>query len=241
MIQAYRHIALRIAGILLLGGMLGGMFTACDDSPGTVDAGMKMPGVGSVFSTRVVQGRQGETTAEGSFDVTVRATDMIVDGRERVTQFASDTVNSLVCYEPNGDISFYMKKGTIAGCEVDNTWLRFPLGGNGEVSETLPVMRRDAAGTAIQCLASWQATPAGEEDVKVGSEVIRARKAIAEFQFGSDSPDDTLTRTRRYAIWYAPELGYVVREEILSLEGAHEPFDTVGFSRRELTRYTLNR
>ena len=125
------------------------------------EAGMKVRGVGSTFNTHVVQGRTGETPMEGSFEVTVRATDMIVDGRERVAQFASDTITSLVCYEPNGDISFYMKKGAIAGCEVDNVWLRFPLGGGGEISETLPVMRRDASGAATQCLASWQASPAG--------------------------------------------------------------------------------
>lgn len=236
-----RHLQLRIAGILFLAGVAGFLLSACDESPGTVDAGMKVPGVGSTFSTHVVQGRNGETPVEGNFEVTVRATDMIVDGRERVAQFASDTATSLVCYEPNGDISFYMKKGTIAGCEVDNTWLRFPLGGSGGISEALPVMRRDATGAATQCLASWQASPAGEEEITVGTETVRAQKSIAQFQFGSDSPDDTITRSRRYTVWYAPELGYVVREEILSLQGVREPFDTIGFSRRELTRYSLSR
>ena len=117
---------LPVAGLLLLI-----LFGGCSDATEAQDPGSsKIPGVGSSFSTHIFF-QNDSITLEDDVDVVVGAADMIVEGKERVVQYVADTLSTLLCYELNGDISVYMKRATIAGCEVENTWLRFPFGEQG--------------------------------------------------------------------------------------------------------------
>lgn len=197
-----------------------------------------MPGVGSRFTTHIFF-EDDSTSLEDEIDVVVGATDMIVEGKERVVQYVADTLSTLLCYELNGDISVYMKKGVIAGCQVENTWLRFPFGPEEPVEETLSVTRIDLLDGPKECLAVWRAESKGEEEVEVDGRRYRARRAIAEFVVGgaTGEENDSTARSRRYEVWYAPEIGYVVREEITSLLGPAALPDTIGFTRRELRKF----
>ena len=46
-------------------------------------------------------------------------------------------------------------------------------------------------------------------------------------------------RVKGYKLWYAPELGYVVREHITSLQRVGDQVDTIGILERELMEYSL--
>ncbi len=223
---------------LLLSGILIPLLGGCgeDATESAATDGRKMPGVGSTFSTHVLFSED-STSGEADFEVLVTASDMIVEGKERVVQYVADTLSTLICYELNGDISLYMKKGVIAGCEVEKTWLRFPFGSSQKVEETLVVTRTDLDGGPKECQALWSAEPAGEEMMTIDGQEYRAERSIAQFIVGEDQ--DATRRARRYEILYAPQIGYVVQEEILSLRGPLDAPDTIGTSRRELREYRL--
>jgi hypothetical protein len=228
---------LTVPAFLLL-FLLGG----CSDATEVQDSGSsKIPGVGSTFSTHIFF-QNDSLTLENDVDVVVGAANMIVEGKERVVQYVADTLSALLCYELNGDISFYMKRGTIAGCEVENTWLRFPFGEQGLVEEKLRVTRIDLPGEPKECLATWRAEPNGEEVIAVNGHQYRTRRAVAEFIVGGESGDDitdTAARIRRYEVWFSPQIGYVVREQITSTIGPIGAVDTIGVSRRNLQSFSL--
>lgn len=227
-----------ISYALLLSGLLMPLLGGCGEETtdtGAID-GRSMPGVGSTFTTHALF-REDTTSGEADFDVVVTASDMIVEGKERVVQYVADTLSTLICYEINGDISLYMKKGVIAGCEVEKTWLRFPFGPSQKVEETLMVTRIDLDGGPKECQALWSAEPAGEEMITINGKEYRAERSIAQFIVGEDQ--DSTRRARRYEILYAPKIGYVVKEEIFSLRGRIDASDTIGTSRRELLDFLL--
>lgn len=230
---------LPVAALLLL-ILLGG----CSDATEAEDPGSsKIPGVGSTFSTHVYF-QNDSVTLEDDVDVVVGAADMIVEGKERVVQYVADTLSTLLCYELNGDISIYMKRGTIAGCEVENTWLRFPFGEQGLVEEKLRVTRIDLDGGPKECLATWRAEPNGEEVIAVNGHEYRTRKAVAEFIVGGETGDDlsdSAARVRRYEVWFSPQIGYVVREQITSTLGPLGALDTIGVTRRNLQTFSLQK
>ena len=225
--------------LLLLTGLLVWGVAGCgeeDASDTAATDSIVIPGVGSTFST-YARFREDTVDGETAFDVVVSASDMIVEGKERVVQYVADTLSTLIGYELNGDISLYMKKGVIAGCEVEKTWLRFPFGPSQKVEETLVVTRIDLEGGPKECLAFWNAEPAGRETITIAGKEYRADRSIAQFTVGEDQ--DSTRRARRYEILFAPAIGYVVQEEILSLRGRLEATDTIGTSSRELREFDL--
>ena len=212
-----RYRAIGIFSIFLLLSGMGG----CSESEGSADRdGITMPGVGSSYQTHVSYGDGTSAPQEVDFEVVVSASDMIVEGKERVVQYVADTMTSLICYELGGDISLYMKRGEIAGCILEKTWLRFPFGESQPIQEVLTVTRSGLSEESGQCQASWNAQPTGEESVVVDG-------------------NDSTSRVRQYAVWFVPDIGYVVREEITSLRGGPTEFDTIGVSRRDLRSFSL--
>ena len=228
----------RVIGILSILLLLSGT-SGCSEPEGTAHAdGVVIPGVGSSYQTHVSFGDGSSALNEADFEVVVSASDMIVEGKERVVQYVADTMISLICYELGGDISLYMKRGEIAGCILEKTWLRFPFGESQPIQETLTVTRSGLSEESGRCEASWNAKPTGEEPVVVDGKEYTARMASAAFRVGPDEHDST-SRVRQYDVWFVPEIGYVVREEITSLRGGPTTFDTVGVSRRDLRSFSL--
>lgn len=160
----------------------------------------------------------------------VQVTDMIVEGKERVVQFAADTLVTLIAYESNGDLSLYMKQGTFGDCPLPGGWLRVPFGGETEVSDTLEATEK--------CAVVWSARPSGSERVVIDGRSLETQRVTAELR-SERLGEEPGFYSRLYTLWYAPELGYVVREHLVGIAGHGEDVDTVGLSRRELKEYTL--
>ena len=230
-IQYHRFVLSRpvVGGTLLLLVLLSG----CSDGPEVVDGGLVIPGVGSMFTTQVMQQVGMENAPqEVSVRFSVQVTDMIVEGKERVVQFAADTLVSLVAYESNGDLSLYMEPGPFGRCQVPAGWLRVPFGGEEDVNDTLM--------TTEECILVWSARPSGAERVVINGASLQTQKVSAELRV-DEVGEESGYRCRKYTLWYAPELGYVVREHIVGLQGEGETVDTVGTSQRELTQYVLKK
>ena len=78
--------------------------------------------------------------------------------------------------------------------------------------------------------------------VTVNGQQYRTRKATAEFIVGGETGEDladSTARVRRYEVWYAPQIGYVVREQITSTFGPLGAADTIGITRRNLQTFSL--
>lgn len=224
----------------LIGVIVSLLLAACgEEKVATVDGGVVIPGVGSEFRTRIADLTDSNGT-ETEVVVLVNASNMIVEGKERVVQFAADTLSSLVCYELDGALSIYMKKGTIAGCEVERAWLRFPFGEALPVEETLEVRRSGLSDEPVVCLASWTARAEGEETIGVNDSSYRTLRSVGEFRVAESSGEnDTVWRTRRYEVWFAPEVGYAVQEKIGGYRITGDKVDTLGMTVRELLTYSL--
>ncbi|MGE3802030.1 MAG: hypothetical protein AB7H80_13495 [Candidatus Kapaibacterium sp.] len=218
-----------VGGILLLIILLSG----CSDVPEVVDGGVSIPGVGSMFTTQVVQQVGADSPpAQTSMKFSVQVTDMIVEGKERVVQFAADTLVTLIAYETNGDLSLYMEAGMFGRCPISAGWLRVPFGGETEVNDTLLATE--------ECILVWSARPSGGERVVINGSSLQTQKVTAELRV-DQSGEVPSFRCRNYTLWYAPELGYVVREHIVAMEGEGERIDTIGTSQRELSTYKLKK
>ncbi|MCB0713669.1 MAG: hypothetical protein KDD67_15175 [Ignavibacteriae bacterium] len=218
-----------VGGVLLLLTLLSG----CSDVPEIVDGGVSIPGVGSMFTTQVVQQVGADSPpVQTSMKFSVQVTDMIMEGKERVVQFAADTLVTLIAYETNGDLSLYMEPGAFGRCPVSAGWLRVPFGGEADVNDTLL--------TTEDCILVWSARPLGVESVIINGLSLKTQKVVAELR-ADELGEEAGFRCRKYTLWYAPELGYVVREHLIGLEGDNEQVDTIGTSQRELSEYTLKK
>ena len=217
--------------MLYIGFVLLTFLSACSSIPESEKGFEHVPSVGSQFTIQVIGGVGTEGALEQK-EVTfsVQVADMILQGKEQVVQFAADTLISLIAYESNGDLSLYMYGGEIAGCRLEDNWLRLPCGSDEVVNTTLL--------TEDECLVVWNARPSGGERVIINDSSYQTKKIHAELRFTDRSSGSNL-RTREYLIWYAPELGYVVREQIISLVHVNEQIDTIGLSERVLTEFSL--
>lgn len=249
----YRFAPLRRAFALLLAALFP---LGCSDTTNGTRTEPPMPGVGSVYSMAVTQSVLGiDSPARRTLDVTLRVSDMIFEGKEHVAQFAADTMISLIAYEPNGDLSIYLRRERIGPCIVDAQWLRLPFRGTDSVSDMLqclpfPDSVRAGGGDPV---ARWTARPAGAERITVQGKETEVMKVEAQLAIYADSAAaGPPLQSREYVLWYAPELGYTVRERLISLVHSHEGdsaegsvkgwgrrADTLGTSHRELIGYVL--
>ncbi len=226
-----------VLGLLLCGCLL---VIGCREDGGGTEA-TSMPGVGSEFRTAVVMRDAAGAEQRSETLVRVSASNMIVEGKERVVQFAADTLSSLVCYELDGALSIYMKKGMVAGCEVDESWLRFPFGQAIPVDEELLVRQSILGDSSLSCLASWRAKPDGAETIVVNDSTYETLRSRGTFQVAEHGRGDTVWRSQNYVVWYAPTIGYAVREQITSLRITPTTIDTLGSSERSLLDYRRER
>lgn len=254
----YRFALLRRAFVLLLAALFP---LGCSDTANGTRAEPQMPKVGSVYSMAVTQSVLGiDSPAQRTLDVTLRVSDMIFEGKEHVAQFAADTMISLIAYEPNGDLSIYLRRERIGPCIVDAQWLRLPFRGTDSVSDMLqclPFPDSVRAGRGKNPVARWTARPAGTERITVQGKEMQVMKVEAQLAIYADSAAaGPPLQSREYVLWYAPELGYTVRERLVSLVHSHEAdsadrgadtsakgagrrADTLGTSHRELIGYVL--
>lgn len=226
----------------------------CSDTANGARTEPPMPNVGSVYTMSITQDVLGnDSPAQSTLDVTLRVADMIFEGKEHVAQFAADTMISLVAYEPNGDLSIYLHREQIGPCIVEAQWLRLPFRGADSLSELLRCIPVSVSGReSSHAQARWSARPAGIEKVLVQGKEVDAFKVEARLAIYADSSATTTpVQSREYVLWFAPDLGYTVREHLVSLIHTHENStaskekkpewraDTLGTSYREMTSYAL--
>lgn len=220
-----------------------GACSGCDDTANGTEDSFRIPDVGSVYTMNVTHSVLGSTQpTQSRLDVTLRVADMIFEGKEHVAQFSADTMISLIAYEPNGDLSIYLRRQRLGPNMIEGGWVRLPFRGTDSLSVTLPSVPADtSAARTGNGFVRWAARPAGVERVVVQGKQIEARVVKAFLGVYSDSAAPV--QSREYTIWYAPDLGYAVREIVVSLvhsrEGDTERADTLGSSTRELTAYVL--
>lgn len=211
------------------------LFTSCSGPSHNADMPMT-PGVGSIFVMEVLQEYTGiDSALKEELRVAARVTEMLFEGKEHVVQFAADTALSLMAYEPNGDISIYARQEYIGLCFVDGGWLRFPFGGESPVVDTLEGVPVSFADEIKNCLVTWTARPDGVEEVVIQGTEYSANRVQGELVVCTDSAGTVIpVQGLQFSTLYAPELRYVVRENIVSLSYTGEGLDTIGTSRRVL-------
>ncbi len=211
---------------------------ACSDSSNGLEE-ITTPHVGSIFVVDVSQHHVGtDSVLKQKLQVAVGVTEMVFEGKEHVVQFAADTILSLMAYESNGDISVYARQEYIGLCFVDGGWLRFPFGGQTVVSDTLTGVPVNFTDGVKNCMVTWNARPDSSEWVLIQGKEVEAKKVRGELVVCSDSAGTIVPlQGLEFSTAYAPELSYVVREEIVSLMYGAEGPDTLGTSRRVLTSW----
>ena len=209
------------------------LLAGCSSAPEVRDNSLHIPGVGSYFTSEIKHQVLDGVLKEETVKFSVQVKGMLVEGKEQVVQFAADTLLSLVAYESNGDLSLYISQGEFAGYQFDAAWLRFPFGGDQPITDTLS--------TTDESVVVWNARPSGQEGVVIDGKSFQATMVFAELRAGKMSADGYVggIARRTYKLWYAPELGYVVREHIVSLISHGDEIDTLGVSERKLTQYEI--
>jgi hypothetical protein len=134
---------------------------------------------------------------------------MMVEGREHVTQFASDSMISLIAYD-GGGISLYMPSETFGQCVTESTWLAMPS----EPGDSI-AMEVGTAGVhdTTACTARWSCTCVRRDTLLVAGERREALLLVGAFTISSDDGRSVLHR-REYRTWYSSKIRYVLRERI---------------------------
>ncbi len=207
--------------LILLGG--------CSSASEAENDSIEIPGVGSQFTSQVTHrvGSDGKLRQE-VMKFSVQVAEMILEGKEQVVQFATDTLISLISYESNGDLSLYMSQGKFGTCQREPLWLLLRFGGGPSLTDTLVI--------SDECVVVWNGRPSGQERVVIDGESFETTRILAELKVyvAPGDVEDAGMHAREYKLWYAPELGYVVQEHITSLQRVGDQVDTIGISEREL-------
>jgi len=219
-------IAQHIAGVLLLALSLG-----CQDQ--TPDSQQSYgPAVGTEYEITVLfKDDSGTTSSKRTQRVVVQASNMLVEGRESVAQFSSESNTSLISYSEHGGLALYMPSESFGTCTTTAGWLEFPATTGDTLHQVL-----DISGTedGRSCEANWKACVVETiPGVKVGDRTLTVVKFDAELSVGVEDSIAT-AYYRQYQILYSDSIRYVVRERITEEIRVDTVVQTIGTTERRL-------
>ena len=227
----------------LLGVLCGAGISGCGSSSTGPDTGTPStaPKTGSTYTMESYNidssGNKLGTAVTGDILVT-GTTDYA--GKQNVTMFGAGNVLEYLVYESNGDVSVFVPSKTQNGVTYRSGWATYPFGGKGEHTLTLFDSTYITQGITGILKSTWSSKYLGSEEITVGTEKLMTLKvqteSIAINQFGNAGGAGRTTSTE----WYAPSIGYWVRQEgrqYLDVTGAGSQF-VFGF-RKNLISYSL--
>jgi len=214
----------------ICGGLLFSTFLAiaivlpgCKEDPtSSSDASVPSLNVGSSFTFETYDLDSTDTPIDGSTNsttFTVGGAGATFRDRNGVTIFFQHGNDSgAFIYETNGDVTAWSEGHAPIHLGTDSMrspsrWITAPYGGGSTAPDT--VIRFDTTalveGREVRFMVTEVMQYVGEEDLRIGSETLRTRKAIQRRYTTESTSSETYSDVYTWTQWYAPKLGFVAK------------------------------
>lgn len=176
----------------------------------------KIPGPGSTFTFESNHVDSNGVIVPGTMETRIwTATDVGLSymGRTDVVKWVSNSQVAYFHYPANGDLGLAWSAET--RFPYASFWATLPFGSKGTVTYPTIDTNGFSGSQPVRVKLSGTATYQGEEDIVLNGETIRSYKVLDrshQEKIFEKSPGLTIVNDFENTLWYAPKLGYYVKQ-----------------------------
>ncbi|MEO5930708.1 MAG: hypothetical protein ABIR47_12300 [Candidatus Kapaibacterium sp.] len=240
---------LTVASAITLSALVGG----CTDTPASPSGN----------STTITPAKQGSTftsyeyskdslgqVEQGSQDTvvsTIAKTGLTIGGKSDVNMMigvkkSGETDTTYFRYESNGDLSLYFDASDSSSDTppIQAAWIALPFASKTPMNVTLvDTATSDSTLGAGRFTVTSSAVQTGTENITVGSETLSAEKVQWKFDISSKFGLFGLAQSVTSTMWFAPKIGFIVKQEQITSAGIPGFLSVSGSSYQNLVSYSL--